>query len=114
MTKESIILRVETIIKFIDTAINDVGTKSKDEFGKSDLLVRGTCFCLVQVGEQMNSLEKVLSKDYPDVPWDKAIGMRNLIVHVYNKVKHEPIYWTVKNDLPHLRQLFVEIRENLI
>ena len=114
MTEKHTVLRVDTIIKFIDTAINDVGSKTKEEFGESDLLVRGACFCLVQIGEQMNNLEKELSKDYPNIPWDKAIGMRNLIVHVYNKVKYEPIYWTIKNDLPSLRQSFVEIRNNLI
>ena len=114
MTEKHTLLRVDTVIKFIDTAINDVGTKSKDEFGNSDLLVRGTCFCLVQIGEQMTNLEKEFSEDYPNVPWAKAKMMRNLIVHVYNKVKHEPIYWTVKNDLPSLRQSFVEIRNNLI
>ena len=114
MTEKHTLLRVDTVVKFIDTAINDVGTKSKDEFGNSDLLVRGTCFCLVQIGEQMTNLEKELSEDYPNVPWAKAKMMRNLIVHVYNKVKHEPIYWTVKNDLPSLRQSFVEIRNNLI
>lgn len=114
MTEKHTILRVDTVIKFIDTAINDVGTKSLKEFGESDLLVRGTCFCIVQITEQMNNLEKELSKDYPNVPWDKAVKMRNLIVHVYNKVKYEPVYWTVKNDLPALRQSFVEIRNNLI
>ena len=114
MKKETLILRVDTIIKFINTAENDVGTMSLEDFGKSDLLVRGTCFCLMQIGGQMNNLEKELSKDYPNVPWDKAVKMRNLIVHVYNKVKYEPIYWTVKNDLPLLRQSFVEIRNNLI
>ena len=114
MKKETLILRVDAIIKFIDTAENDVGTMSLEDFGKSDLLVRGTCFCLMQIGEQMNNLEKTLSKDYPQIPWTKAIGMRNLIVNVYNKVKHEPVYWTVKNDLPSLRQSFVEVRKNLI
>lgn len=114
MKEESMILRVDTLIKFIDTAINDVGTMGLEDFGKSDLLVRGTCFCLIQIGEQMNNLEKKLSNDYPKAPWDKAIALRNLIVHVYNKVKVEPIYWTVINDLPLLRQTFVEIRKDLL
>ena len=51
MKEETLIVRVDTLIKFIDTAINDVGTKSLEEFGESDLLVRGTCFCLIQIGE---------------------------------------------------------------
>lgn len=114
MKEETLIVRVDTLIKSIDTAINDVGTKSLEEFGESDLLVRGTCFCLIQIGEQMNNLERKLSKDYPDTPWDKAVALRNLIVHVYNKVKIEPIYWTVINDLPLLRQTFSKIRKNLL
>lgn len=114
MTKNAVIQRVDTIIKFIDVAQNDVGTKSLEEFAESDLLVRGTCFALVQIGEHMNKLEKVLSDDHPNIPWEQAIKMRTLIVHVYNKVKAEPVYWTVKNDLPALKDMFLEVRNELI
>lgn len=114
MTRESILLRIETIIRFIDTAHDDVGDKTLDEFSESDLLVRATCFCLVQIGEQMTNLEKELSNEYPDIPWSKAIRMRNLIVHIYNRVKSEPVYFTVKNDLPLLKESFEMIRKKYI
>ena len=114
MTKDSILQRVDSIIKFIDVATNDVGSKTLEEFSKSDLLVRATCFSLVQIGEHMNKIENELGSKYPNIPWDKAIKMRNLIVHVYNAVKTEPVYWTVKNDLPSLRESFVEVKCNII
>ena len=62
----------------------------------------------------MNLLEPVLASAYPEIPWIKAVKMRNLIVHVYNKVKSEPVYWTIKNDLPALRELFVKVKKDLI
>ena len=114
MTKDSILQRVDSIIKFIGVATNDVGSKTLEEFSKSDLLVRATCFSLVQIGEHMNKIENELGSKYPNIPWDKAIKMRNLIVHVYNVVKSEPVYWTVKNDLPSLRESFVEVKCNII
>lgn len=114
MMEDSIIQRVDTIIKFIDVASNDVGTKTLEEFSESDLLVRATCFLLVQIGEHMNKLEKELGSMYPNIPWSEAVKMRNLIVHVYNVVKAEPVYWTVKNDLPALKESFIEIRSNII
>ena len=104
------LLRLDTVIKFIDMVLNDVGQKSLVEFSESDLLVRATCFALVQIGEQMGKLEKELSDKYPNIPWTEAIKMRNLIVHVYNKVKAEPVYWTVKNDLPKLKESFEIIK----
>lgn len=112
-SKEDLILRIDAILKFIDTSKKDVGNMTLQEFSNQDLLVRGTCFSLVQIGEQMSKLETKLKDEYPNLPWSESIKMRNLIVHVYNRVKAEPVYWTVKNDLDQLREDLISIREDL-
>ena len=108
-----LISRVDALLKHANIAFNDVKDKTLDEFRASDLLVRATCFSIVQVGEHMNRLAKYLSKDYPEIPWDKSIGMRNIIVHVYNNVKAEVVYNTAKNDVPELIKAFENIKSDL-
>ena len=50
MDKELIYLRIGTIIKHIDSITSDLKDKNLEEFKKSDLYVRATCFSLMQIG----------------------------------------------------------------
>ena len=109
-----LITRINCLIKQIDCALSDVNGKTVDEFSKSDLLVRATCFSLVQIGEQMIRIEEKLKDRYPDIPWIKAKRLRNLIVHIYNKVDAAQIYDTATRNLPELKESFVEIKNAIM
>ena len=114
MDKEIIISRIDTILKHIDEIQNDIKDMSFEEFKKSDLYVRATCFSLVQIGEHMSKVEESIGECFKDVPWKSARKMRNLIVHVYNNVKAEIVYETAKNDLDELKEKFEYIKNTLV
>ena len=99
MSKDLNKLRIDSILQHISLVIDDLKDMSLEEFEKSDLHVRGTCFSLMQIGEQLTKLETLFGKDYPNIPWKQAIKLRTLIVHVYNKVDAAAIYKIAKNDL---------------
>lgn len=99
MDKTLIKLRLDSILNHIALVRDDLKDLSLEEFEKSDLHVRGTCFSLMQIGEQLTKLESIFAKDYPDIPWKEAIKLRTLIVHIYNKVDAKQIYRIAKNDL---------------
>lgn len=105
-------LRVESILKHIDLIINDLEGISLEEFQQSDLHVRATCFSLMQISEQLTKLHTLYGEQYPNVPWNEAIKLRTLIVHIYNKVSAIQIYKIAKNDLKPLKEeiLKIEIR----
>ncbi len=67
----------------------------------------------MQIGEHMNKLHDLIGEQYPDLPWKKAIAMRNLIVHVYDQVKAEVVYDTATKDLDPLYSSLLEIKNNL-
>ena len=81
-----------------------------EEFQKSDLYVRATCFSLMQIGEQLTHLHKIIGNDYPNIPWNEAIKLRTLIVHIYNKVIASRIYDVAKKDLEPLRTEILKIK----
>ena len=103
-------LRIESILKHIDFIIDDLEDKSLEEFQQSDLHVRATCFSLMQIGEQLTKLHKIYGEKYPNVPWNEAIKLRTLIVHIYNKVSPTQIYRIAKNDLKPLREEILKIK----
>ena len=103
-------LRIESILKHIDTITDDLRDKGLEEFQESDLYVRATCFSLMQIGEQLTHLHKIIGNDYPSIPWSEAIKLRTLIVHVYNKVNASRIYDVAKKDLGPLKTEILKIK----
>lgn len=103
-------LRLESILNHISLIKNDLKDMTLEDFAKSDLHVRGTCFSLMQIGEQLSKLEGIYKDDYPNIPWKEAIKLRTLIVHVYNKVDAEEIYSVAKNDLDSLEAAIKTIK----
>lgn len=109
---ENLFSRINFLLKHIDLIENDLKDRSFEEFASTDLLVRATAFSLAQIGEQMNKLSVYLKDKYPEVPWSKAIGMRNIIIHVYNNVDAGQVYFTATNNLKELKALFLKIKQN--
>lgn len=105
--------RINLLIKHIDLIQNDIKDKTLDDFKESDLLVRATCFSLVQIGEQMNRLEEKYRQNHPDIPWSSARQMRNIIVHVYNKVDAEQVWSTATQDLDELKNKFKALKAEI-
>ena len=91
-------------LEHINQAISDLDGVSFEDFEKSNLLGKATSFSLVQIGEQLNRLRDFYEKDHPEIEWNKANGMRNLIVHDYMSIRFDRVYSTVKEDLPLLRE----------
>ncbi|MBC6420353.1 MAG: DUF86 domain-containing protein [Hormoscilla sp. SP5CHS1] len=62
------------------------------------------CMVLLAVGESFKQInqktdEKFLIK-YPEIPWRKVMGLRNVLAHVYFEVDPEQIYSICKDDIP--------------
>ena len=66
------------------------------------------------VGEMMTHLEKLIGKEFPNLPWRDAKDMRNFIVHDYGNISVKAIYYTINNDLPVLKEELLKIKEQHI
>jgi uncharacterized protein with HEPN domain len=111
-TDGKVIIRIDSLLKHIDYVLDNTKDATLNDFNDRDLLQRAICFTLVQIGEKMVKLRDLLEDDYPDVPWKRAIGMRNFLTHDYDSVDLQAVYETVKNDLPKLKELFEEIKKD--
>ena len=75
--------RIENLLEHIELVLNDTKEISFEELINNSLLLRATCFSIAQIGEMMIQLEKHMLQKYPDLPWNDARTMRNVIVHDY-------------------------------
>ena len=55
------------------------------------------------IGEAMKNIPAGFRKKYPQVPWARAMGMRNKLIHEYFGVDLGLIWKTTKEDLPRLK-----------
>ena len=114
MDKEVIVLRINVLLNHIEEVLKDTDGMTSDDLNERSVLLRATCFSIGQIGEQMINIEKYLKDKYPDLPWKRARGMRNLIVHEYQRIDSEMVCSTIKNDLPPLKEAFEKIKAELM
>ncbi len=65
-----------------------------DEFKVDKLRTAATARNLEVIGEASNRLPQEVRAAMPDVPWEKIVGMRNILAHAYYNVDHL-VVWTV-------------------
>lgn len=107
------ILRLDSVVRHIDAIQNDLHGVSLEAFKENDLLLRATCFSVVQIGESMNKLETLFGEKYPNLPWRLSNRMRIFLVHDYDSVDAQIVYETVKDDLPVLKAAILAIKNDM-
>jgi len=64
------------------------------------------CMLLIAIGESLKNIDKItkksLLKQYPEIDWRGAKGLRDIISHQYFDVDAEEIFWVCEKHIPPL------------
>ena len=71
------------------------------------MTVLDACIMRIQV------TQRSFFKDYPQVPWAKVIGLRNIISHEYANIDYEIIWVVITKHLPPLKETVENIIKDL-
>jgi len=89
---------------------------SPEEFTNSDEGMEkldSICMQLIAIGESLKNLDKITSKkvlsNYPEIDWQKVMGMRDIISHHYFDVDAEAIFDVCENHIASLRNTIEKI-----
>ena len=91
------------LIEAIDLAERFLLGVDEEAFVANELVSAAVAQKFIIIGEAGRLLRDRLSDHYPDVAWNQAVSMRNLVVHNYFSVDRHIVYQTAKHDLPVLR-----------
>ena len=105
-------LVLERILLNIGNIQTLMKTTTKESFLSELKDFNAICLELIQIGEKVNQLNPDFCDSHPDVPWHELYGLRNRIVHGYEKVRKEIIWATITDDLPQIQESINDILQN--
>ncbi len=53
-----------------------------------------------------------IKENFPEIPWGKIQGIRNVLIHEYFRLDEKIIWQTVQIDIPNLKRLLENINLN--
>ena len=101
----------------IAECINNIGSFlneiSKESFFKDKLRQDAVVRELEIIGEATKNIPDSFRKEYPEIPWKKIAGLRDIIIHTYFEVDLDITWGIIKNDLPELKKQINQIKKDL-
>ena len=93
--------------------ISDFFLETSEGMEKLDAI----CMQLIAIGESLKNIDKItnkeLLKNYPQVDWKGAKGIRDIITHHYFDLDAEEIYYVCDEKLPTLQSTIEKIIQDL-
>lgn len=75
------------------------------------------CMVLIAIGESVKNLDKhtngQMLSTYPDIPWKRVMGMRDVIAHHYFDVDADVVYSVISKELSPLKAAIIYFKEQL-
>ena len=85
---------------------------SFDDFSQDIKTIRAVAMNFIIIGEAAKHVPAEERKRYPQIPWSKVVGMRNILTHAYPETNVEILWKTAKKRLPLLKPIAKEMLKN--
>lgn len=82
---------------------------SRTDFSADTMVYDATLRNIEIIGEACKQISPAIREQYPNIPWRKISGMRDIVVHHYFGIDGDVIWDVVVNQIPNLREQLVAI-----
>lgn len=113
MSERSYRLYLNDILDSIKKIENYTGDLSYKDFIENDMIRDAVLRNLEVIGEAAKSIPDEVRDQYPDVPWRRIVGLRNIVIHEYFGVDFENIWKIIKDNIPEVKPYIEQISNKL-
>ncbi|MEW6234369.1 MAG: HepT-like ribonuclease domain-containing protein [Candidatus Omnitrophota bacterium] len=78
--------------------------RKREDLDSDRIFFNAVIRCIEVIGEAASKISLECRYQYPQIPWEDIIGMRNRLIHAYFDIQTDIVWKTVVNELPYLRQ----------
>ena len=103
---------IDDIIESISLVERYIKAINKEKFDNNTQLQDAVIRRLEIIGEAAKNMPEDVKKEYPEVPWEKIAGMRNVLIHEYFGINIERVWKVVKEDLIVLKENIQKIKKD--
>ena len=107
--KREFVLYLEDMLQSMERIEEYLGDIDFKKFKQAHMVVDAIIRNFEIIGEASKNIPVVVQDKYPEIPWKKMYGLRNLIAHEYFGIDYEMIWEIAKNNLPQNRFDLIEI-----
>jgi uncharacterized protein with HEPN domain len=104
-------LRIEDILGSIAKIERYTLGMTAESFAANQMTIAAVARNIGIIGEAARHIPATVEARYPEIPWVKMRGMRNIVIHDYPGVDVGIVWDTVGNGLPPLVPVLREILE---
>jgi uncharacterized protein with HEPN domain len=109
MSERSYKLFVEDILEAMDKIDRYTEGLTSDSFAESEMVIDAVVRNLEVIGEASRYIPEDVRDKYPDIPWKRMVGLRNIVIHQYFGVDLSIVWEVVSRNLPETRPTLVEM-----
>jgi uncharacterized protein with HEPN domain len=102
MSRHEDSVRLRHILAHAAEAADLVQGKTREDVKRTRVLELALVRLVEIVGEAASRVSQKVRRNHPQIPWVDIVGMRNRIVHGYDRVDLDVLWDTVIDDFPPL------------
>jgi len=103
MKKRTYEMFIEDILEAMGKISSYTKSFTFEMFEKNEMIIDAVIRNLEIIGEASKNIPGEVREKYPDIPWRRMIGLRNIVIHEYFGVDLDIIWEIITRNLPETR-----------